>query len=54
MDTSKTFRLKDGRRLSYIEYGDPKGKPVFFFLKLIIFIFNPRKSLYTYFLLIFI
>lgn len=26
-----TFRLKDGRRLGYVEYGDPKGKPVFFF-----------------------
>lgn len=25
------FRLKDGRKLGYIEYGDPKGKPVFFF-----------------------
>lgn len=25
------IRLKDGRNLGYIEYGDPKGKPVFFF-----------------------
>lgn len=31
MNTSKTFRLKDGRKLGYIEYGDPTGKPVFFF-----------------------
>ena len=23
--------LKDGRKFSYIEYGDPKGKPLFFF-----------------------
>lgn len=26
-----TLKLKDGRKLGYIEYGDPKGKPVFFF-----------------------
>jgi pimeloyl-ACP methyl ester carboxylesterase len=26
-----TIKLKDGRRLGYAEYGDPKGKPVFFF-----------------------
>jgi len=25
------LRLKNGRKLGYIEYGDPKGKPVFFF-----------------------
>jgi pimeloyl-ACP methyl ester carboxylesterase len=25
------FKLKEGRKLGYIEYGDPKGKPVFFF-----------------------
>lgn len=25
------YELKDGRNLGYIEYGDPKGKPVFFF-----------------------
>ena len=28
---SKFLKLKDGRKLGYIEYGDPKGKPVFFF-----------------------
>ncbi len=28
---STIFRLKDGRRLGFIEYGDSKGKPVFFF-----------------------
>ncbi len=26
-----TFKLKDGRLLGYAEYGNPKGKPVFFF-----------------------
>ncbi len=26
-----TISLKDGRFLSYAEYGDPQGKPVFFF-----------------------
>jgi len=26
-----TLKLKDGRILSYAEYGDPKGKPLFFF-----------------------
>lgn len=26
-----TIRLRDGRRLSYAEYGDPLGKPIFFF-----------------------
>lgn len=30
-DKSQTFRLKDGRKLGYAEYGDPKGKPLFFF-----------------------
>jgi pimeloyl-ACP methyl ester carboxylesterase len=25
------LRLRDGRRLAYAEYGDPQGKPVFFF-----------------------
>jgi pimeloyl-ACP methyl ester carboxylesterase len=25
------IRLSDGRRLAYAEYGDPQGKPVFFF-----------------------
>lgn len=28
---SLTIRLKDCRKLGYIEYGDPKGKPLFFF-----------------------
>jgi len=27
----QTIKLKDGRKFGYIEYGDPKGKPVFFF-----------------------
>lgn len=26
-----TITLKDGRRLSYAQYGDPEGKPLFFF-----------------------
>ncbi|MBP9690928.1 alpha/beta hydrolase [Candidatus Woesebacteria bacterium] len=26
-----TFKLKDGRKLGYAQYGDPKGKPLFFF-----------------------
>jgi pimeloyl-ACP methyl ester carboxylesterase len=30
-DKSKVFRLKDGRNFGYIEYGNPKGKPIFFF-----------------------
>jgi pimeloyl-ACP methyl ester carboxylesterase len=30
-DKSRIFKLKDGRTLGYIEYGDPKGKPLFFF-----------------------
>ncbi len=29
--TDKVFHLRDGRVLGYAEYGDPKGKPVFFF-----------------------
>lgn len=28
---SCVLKLKDGRNLGYIEYGDPQGKPVFFF-----------------------
>lgn len=28
---SQIFKLLDGRGLGYIEYGDPKGKPLFFF-----------------------
>ncbi|MCL5797324.1 MAG: alpha/beta hydrolase [Patescibacteria group bacterium] len=28
---NNTFRLRDGRVLGYAQYGDPKGKPVFFF-----------------------
>jgi pimeloyl-ACP methyl ester carboxylesterase len=31
MLNSQTIKLKDGRLLGYSEYGDPKGKPVFFF-----------------------
>ena len=27
----KTIRLQDGRTLSYAEYGDPSGKPLFYF-----------------------
>lgn len=27
----KQFRLRDGRRLGYAEFGDPTGKPLFFF-----------------------
>jgi pimeloyl-ACP methyl ester carboxylesterase len=30
-DKTKTITLRDGHRLSYIEYGDPAGKPVFYF-----------------------
>jgi pimeloyl-ACP methyl ester carboxylesterase len=30
-DKSKILKLRDGRLLGYIEYGDPKGKPLFFF-----------------------
>ncbi len=29
--TSKVIQLRDGRALGYAEYGDPAGKPVFFF-----------------------
>src|SRR3989344_8029758 len=28
---NNTISLKDGRILAYAEYGDPKGKPLFFF-----------------------
>lgn len=28
---AQTFRLPDGRQLGYAEYGDPEGKPAFFF-----------------------
>lgn len=28
---NNTLKLRDGRVLGYAEYGDPKGKPVFFF-----------------------
>src|SRR5258708_19823962 len=29
--TSKQIHLRDGRALGYAEFGDPAGKPVFFF-----------------------
>jgi pimeloyl-ACP methyl ester carboxylesterase len=29
--TDQVITLKDGRKLGFAEYGDPKGKPVFFF-----------------------
>jgi pimeloyl-ACP methyl ester carboxylesterase len=29
--TNKTIKLKDGRMLGYAEYGNPEGKPVFYF-----------------------
>ena len=29
--TDQTIKLKDGRLLGYAEYGDPEGKPVFYF-----------------------
>ena len=29
--SDKIISLRDGRRLGYAEYGDPDGKPVFFF-----------------------
>lgn len=32
INKSYTFKLKDGRKLGFIEYGNPKGKPIFFFL----------------------
>lgn len=31
LDNSRTIKLKVGRKLGFIEYGDPKGKPLFFF-----------------------
>lgn len=31
MKENNTMVLKDGRKLGYAEYGDPKGKPLFFF-----------------------
>src|SRR5690242_4253772 len=31
MSENNQIRLKDGRKLGYAEYGDPKGKPLFFF-----------------------
>lgn len=31
MDSNNKIRLKDERDLGYAEYGDPKGKPAFFF-----------------------
>ncbi len=27
----QTIKLKDGRRLAFVEYGDPKGKPLMYF-----------------------
>ncbi len=30
-DTNQSIRLSDGRSLAYAEYGDPAGKPLFFF-----------------------
>ena len=30
-DAARTITLRDGRRLGYAEYGDPAGKPLFFF-----------------------
>ena len=30
-DKSRIFELKDGRRLGFVEYGDKKGIPIFFF-----------------------
>ncbi|WP_414620394.1 alpha/beta fold hydrolase [Calothrix sp. CCY 0018] len=29
--SNQTFQLKDGRQMGYAEFGDPNGKPVFFF-----------------------
>jgi hypothetical protein len=29
--TGKRVQLRDGRSLGYAEYGDPEGKPLFFF-----------------------
>jgi pimeloyl-ACP methyl ester carboxylesterase len=32
LDQSRcSIRLRDGRKLSFAEYGDPAGRPVFFF-----------------------
>lgn len=31
LDNSETIQLKDGRKLGYIEFGDLKGNPLFFF-----------------------
>jgi pimeloyl-ACP methyl ester carboxylesterase len=31
MDTDKRIELRDGRTLGFAEYGDPEGKPLFFF-----------------------
>jgi pimeloyl-ACP methyl ester carboxylesterase len=31
MESDRTFRLDDGRRLGYAVYGDPQGQPVFYF-----------------------
>lgn len=30
-ETNRTMILKDGRKLGFAQYGDPSGKPVFFF-----------------------
>ena len=30
-DAPRTIRLRDGRALAYAEYGDPNGRPVFYF-----------------------
>jgi pimeloyl-ACP methyl ester carboxylesterase len=30
-EQTRTLRLKDGRTLAYAEYGDPNGRPVFYF-----------------------
>jgi pimeloyl-ACP methyl ester carboxylesterase len=29
--TNRTIRLRDGRRLGYAEWGDPDGRPLFYF-----------------------
>jgi pimeloyl-ACP methyl ester carboxylesterase len=31
MENDRLIELNDGRKLSYCEFGDPKGKPLFFF-----------------------